>query len=198
MTYRRIASLLSSIALIMSAVGCRSRGQHPASDQRLAAIASESLTTALADSVAPLSGFALAGEAVDFLSACDNRVDATGWQSFGSRILELELPSGFAQTGGEQQATWRSSDSYLSATGISPSGHGEHRGLVGSECDVYIGGWPAHVALTSTDYSKGIQAIIETPGDRWISVNASAKTTTRQAQLLRAIRYARISSAWGR
>ena len=198
MTYRTIISLVATLALTGSAVGCRSRGPRPPSDQRLAAIASESLTTALADSVAPLNGFSLAGDAVDFLSACDNRVDATGWQSFGSNILELELPSGFAPAGGDQEATWRSSDGYISASGISPSGHGEHRGLPGTECDVYIGGWPAHVELSSTDYGKSVQATIETPGGQWISVRAQAKTLTRQAQLLRAIRFARISSAWGR
>jgi hypothetical protein len=198
MTYRAIARFVAPLVLIGSAVGCRSRGERPPSDQRLAAIASESLTTAIADSVAPLHGFALAGEAVDFLSACDNRVDAAGWQTFGSSIIELELPSGFAPTGGDQQATWRSPDGWISASGSSPSGHGEHRGPEGSECDVYIGGWPAHVELSSTDYGKSIRVIIQTPGDQWINVSAGARTTTRQAQLLRAIRYARISSAWGR
>jgi hypothetical protein len=197
MTYRAIATLVASLVWIGSIASCRSRGARPPSDQRLAAIASESLTTAIADSVAPLHGFALAGEAVDFLSACDNRVDATGWQSFGSNIIELELPSGFAPVGG-QEATWRSPDGWISASGSSPSGHGEHRGREGSECDVYIGGWPAHVELGSTDYDKSVQAIIQTPGDQWINVRAGAKTTTRQAQLLRAIRFARISSAWGR
>lgn len=197
MTYRSVIAL-ASIALIGSAVGCRSRGPGLPSDQRLAAVASESLTTAIADSVAPLHGFALAGESVDFLTACDNRVDATGWQSFGSNVIELELPSGFAPTGGDQQASWRSADGWISATGSSPSGHGEHRGPEGSECDVYIGGWPAHIELSSTDYNKSVQAIIQTPGDQWINVRAGARTTTRQAQLLRAIRYARISSAWGR
>ena len=84
----------------------------------------------------------------------------------------------------------------ISASASAPSGHYDHQSDEGV-CDVYIGGWPAHVRLTTNVYGKGVNAIIQTPGDQWISIVASAKTTTRQAQLLRAVRSARISSAWG-
>ena len=197
MNSQRLATLLAFAALV-AAQGCRSRGRAGESDLRLAAVASESLTTALADSVAPLNGFALAGEGVDFLSACDNRVDATGWQSYASPVLELELPAGFSQVESTADgAAWRSADGFLTARASSPSGRGQYRRDDGTECDVYIGGWPAHVELTSNGYGKGIRASIETPGDYHIAVEAQAKTTSRQAQLLRAIRTARISSSWG-
>lgn len=194
-----LVAFAGSVALVLLTNGCQSRKTRgAASDQRLAAVASESLTTALADSIAPLNGFALAGEELESLSACDNRVDAAGWVTFTSRIIDLELPNTFKPSGGDYSDTWRSADASLTATATSPSGHGEHVGPAGTQCDVFIGGWPAHVELRTTDYVKGVTAIVQTPGESWISISGQAKTTFRQAQLLRAIRYARISSSWGR
>ena len=194
-----LAAFVTCAALVVAMDGCGSRvlGGAP-SDQRLAAVASESVTTALEDSVAPLNGFALAGEAVESLTACDNpRLDVSDWQTFTSEVLDVELPPGFEPVGGDQRASWRSPDGYLSAYGISATSPGERGSLSPNECDVYIGGWPARLEISITPSGKAIEAIVQVRGNEHIRIGAGAKSNTRLAQLLRAIRFARVSSSFG-
>jgi hypothetical protein len=54
------------------------------------------------------------------------------------------------------------------------------------------------VDLVTVGYGRGVHVLIKVQGAPAIGIEAQATTITGQAQLLHAIRSARVSSAWGR
>ena len=193
-------TLLAGVAL--SATACHRPPRFDAAEAALAAAASDSLTVALADSIAPPTlryVTTQSGNPVESLTACDDHVDSRGWQSFASSILELELPDGFkgsSQT--RQYAKWSGPGGWLQASAHSTDAHAGWTGLITSECDVFISGSPAHVDLVSMGYGRGVHVVIKVQDAPDIGIEAQATTIAGQAQLLHAIRAARVSSAWGR
>jgi hypothetical protein len=188
-------------ALAIAGGACRHTPRFDPAEAALAAAASDSLTVALADSIAPARGYVASqsGGPVETISACEDHVDSRGWQSFASSILELELPDGFTgttQTG--QTARWNGRNGWLRASTHSGDAHAGWTGLITSECDVFISGSPAHVDLVTGGYGRGVHVLIKVQGAPEIAVEAQAKDIGGQAQLLHAIRAARVSSAWGR
>ena len=185
-------------ALTVAACG-RTRRANPV-ELALAAAASDSLDDALMDSIGAPRGFVASqsGASIGSLSACDDHVDSQGWASFGSRILELELPPGFSggQTG--QYVKWSGPTGSLSVTSQTRTGHVNWSGDLTSECDVFISGAPTHIDLVTTSYSRSVHALIKVQDAPAIAVDAESRTIEGQAQLLHAIRRARVSSAWGR
>jgi len=147
-----------------------------------------------------LGGFMSAAETTESLSACEDHVDATGWETVSSSIVEMELPPSFVSSGSTgKRVEWRTSGAWIrAAPGQAMSSHSGPSGAITSECDVYISGSPTHIDLVNTMYGKGVNATIQIQGQTPISIQAQAQTIGRQAQLLHAIRYARVSSAWGR
>jgi hypothetical protein len=198
---RLAVSGIFGFALALAATGCpRSFArQGDPRDLALAIAASESVTVALADSLAPLGGFASAvDDNAPPLSACDDHVDATGWETFSSDVVELRLPPGFSsgqQIG--QRAEWRAPNAWIRATQTS-SLHSGWSGTITSECDVWVSGYPTHIDVINTGYGKGVHATIQVQGGTYIGIEGAAKATLRQAQLLHAIRYARVSASWAR
>ena len=193
------ASLCAAIALAGTA--CRRAPRFDPAEAALAAAASDSLTVALADSIAPGQGYVAsqAGNAIESISACEDHVDSRGWQSFASRIIELELPDGYTgTTQTSYRARWNGPGGWLSASTTSSDAHVGWSGLITSECDVFISGSPAHVDLITTGYGRGVHVLIKVQGAPSIGIDAQATTIGGQAQLLHAIRSARVSSAWGR
>jgi len=191
--------LVAAITLVGGA--CRRAPRFDPAEAALAAAASDSLTIALADSIAPGQGYVVsqAGNSIESISACEDHVDSRGWQSFASRILELELPDGYTgTTQTNSRARWNGPGGSLSASTSSNVAHVGWSGLITSECDVFISGSPAHVDLTTAGYGRGVHVLIKVQGAPAIAVEAQATTIVGQAQLLHAIRSARISSAWGR
>ena len=192
-------SLLAAATLAASA--CRRPPRFDPAEAALAAAASDSLTVALADSIAPAHGYVAyqSGAPVESISACEDHVDSRGWQSFASRIIELELPDGYTGTNQTSQlARWNGPGGWLRASTHSDDAHAGWSGLITSECDVFISGSPAHVDLVTTGYGRGVHVLIKVQGAPDIGIEAQAATIGGQAQLLHAIRAARVSSAWGR
>lgn len=192
-------ALLGAAALGTSA--CQRPPRFDPAEAALAAAASDSLTSALADSIAPGRGYlaSQAGTPVESISACEDHVDSRGWQSFASRIIELELPDGYSGTSQTNQlARWNGPGGWLRASSHSGDAHAGWSGLITSECDVFISGSPAHVDLLTTGYGRGVHVVIKVQDAPDISIEAQATTIAGQAQLLHAIRAARVSSAWGR
>lgn len=193
---------LTAIALAATAIGaCHRPPRFDPAEQALAAAASESLTVALADSLAPAQGFAVsqAGTAIEALSACDDRADSRGWQSVGSNIIEMELPPGLSSSSQTNTSVrWSGPTGWMTASAHRGDAHVGWSGLISSECDVYISGWPAHVDLTTSAYGRGVHVVIKPNDAPPIGIDAEAKSIEGQAQMLHAIRTARISSAWGR
>ena len=190
---------LTAVAILAGA--CHRAPRSDSAELVLAAAASESLTVALADSLAPAQGFVVgqAGSALQTLSACDDHGDSRGWQSFGSAVLEMELPPGFNSSGQtNSSARWTGPGAWINASAYRGEAHSIWNGMIASECDVFISGWPAHVDLVTTSYSHAVHVLIKPNDAPPIRVDAEAKTIDGQAQLLHAIRTARISSAWGR
>jgi hypothetical protein len=197
------AALRLALGAALALVGdaCRRAPRFDPAEAALAAAASDSLTVALADSIAPGQGYVAsqAGAPVESISACEDHIDSRGWQSFASRIIELELPDGYTgttQTG--YRARWNGPGGWLSASTSSSEPHVGWSGLITSECDVFISGSPAHVDLVTVGYGRGVHVLIKVQGAPAIGIEAQATTITGQAQLLHAIRSARVSSAWGR
>ena len=192
-------SLFATVALVGNA--CRRAPRFDPAEAALAAAASDSLTVALADSIAPGPGYVAsqAGGPVESISACDDHVDSRGWQSFASRIIELELPDGYTgTTQTSYRARWNGPGGWLTASSSSTDAHVGWSGAITSECDVFISGSPAHVDLVTIGYSRGVHVLIKVQDGPDIGIEAQATTITGQAQLLHAIRSARVSSAWGR
>ena len=197
----RGAECLTAIVLAATVGACHRKPRFDPAEAQLAAAASESLTVALADSLAPGQGFSVsqAGSAVGALSACDDHGDSHGWQSVGSSIVEMELPPGFNSSGQtSSSARWSGPSGSISASAHRGGMHSSYSGMITSECDVFISGWPAHLDLWSTSYGRGVNVVIKPNDAPAIEIEAIAKTIEAQAQLLHAIRTARISSAWGR
>ena len=189
------------MAIALTGTACQRPARVDPVEMALAAAASDSLTVALADSIAPTQGYIVgqAGYAGESISACDDRVDSRGWPSFGSSIIELELPEGFSSSGQtNQSARWSGAGGWVSASSHSAEAHSGWTGLITSECDVFISGAPAHVDLVTTTYGRGVHVLIKVQDGPAIGVEAYAKTVGGQALLLHAIRRARVSSAWGR
>ena len=185
----------------MATAACRQAPRFDPAEAALAAAASDSLTVALADSLPPANGYSAyqAGTPVETISACEDHVDSRGWQSFASRIIELELPDGYTGTSQTSQlARWNGPGGWLRASNHSGDPHVGWSGLITSECDVFISGSPAHVDLTTTGYGRGVHVLIKVQGAPEIGIDAQARDISGQAQLLHAIRAARVSSAWGR
>jgi hypothetical protein len=179
---------------------CHRAPRFDPAEAALAAAASESLTVALADSLAPSKGFVVsqAGSGIESLSACDDRADSRGWQSVGSPIVEMELPANFNSSGQTSRvANWSGPSGWIRASAHPGDAHSAWTGLITSECDVYISGWPAHVDLVTTTYGRGVHVLIKPNDAPQIGVEGQATTIDGQAQLLHAIRTLRISSAWG-
>src|SRR5689334_1091385 len=144
-------SLFAAIALVGGA--CRRAPRFDPAEAALAAAASDSLTVALADSIAPGRGFVASqsGGPIESISACEDHVDSRGWQGFASRIIELELPDRFTgTTQTSYQARWNGPAGWLRASNSSSDAHVGWTGLIASECDVFISGSPAHVDLVTT------------------------------------------------
>lgn len=200
MTCRRL-TIFAAVALV-AASACHRSKRVDAAELALAAAASESLTVALADSLAPAQGFVAsqAGAAASSLSACDDHIDSHGWESTGSRILEMELPPGFTGPGSlaNQAARWNGPTGWIHVSARGIDAHAGWSGLITSECDVFISGAPTHIDLITTSYGRTIHALIKPQDAPGIGVEAFARTIDGQAQLLHSIRTARISAAWGR
>jgi hypothetical protein len=192
-------TLLAAVTLTSAA--CRRAPRFDPAEAALAAAASDSLTVVLADSIAPAQGYVASqsGSPVETISACEDHVDSRGWQSFASSVIELELPDGFTGTSQSRQlARWTGPGGWLRASNHSGDAHAGWSGLITSECDVFISGAPAHVDLITTSYGRAVHVLIKVQGAPEIGIEAQAKTIGAQAQLLHAIRAARVSSAWGR
>jgi hypothetical protein len=186
--------------LALAGEACRRAPRFDPGEAALAAAASDSLTVALADSIAPAQGFVAsqAGSAVETISACEDHVDARGWQSYASRIIELELPEGYTGTTQTSSlARWNGPSGWLRASTHSSEAHVGWSGLITSECDVFISGSPAHIDLVTGGYGRGVHVLIKVQDAPQIGIEAQAKDIGGQAQLLHAIRAARVSSAWG-
>lgn len=197
-TVFRVA-LLAAGAFTASA--CRRPPRFDPAEAALAAAASDSLTVALADSIAPARGYVAyqSGNPVETISACEDHVDSRGWQSFASSIIELELPDGYTGSSQTRQlARWNGPGGWLRASTHSDDAHAGWSGLITSECDVFISGSPAHVDLVTTGYGRGVHVLIKVQDAPDIGIEAQATSIVGQARLLHAIRAARVSSAWGR
>ena len=197
MTMRR----LTIIALALAAAACQRSARVDTAELALAAAASDSLTQAVADSLSPARGLIVSQQGAPAeLNACNDHVDAAGWQSVGSRIIETEVPSDFtagAQTA--QSASWRGAAGTLNASTHRGAAHtGWWASSITSECDVFISGSPAHVDLVSTAYGRSVYATIQVRDAPAIQIDGQSSNVVGQGQLLHAIRAARISAAWGR
>jgi len=196
-----VTRLALFVGATLIGAACRRPPRFDPAEAALAAAASDSLTVALADSIAPGQGYVAyqSGNPVETISACEDHVDSRGWQSFASSILELELPEGYTGTSQTRQlARWNGPGGWLRASTHAADAHAGWSGLITSECDVFISGSPAHVDLVTTGYGRGVHVLIKVQGAPEIGIEAQATTIVGQAQLLHAIRAARISSAWGR
>jgi hypothetical protein len=193
---------LTTIALLLGAAACQRSTRVNAAELALAAAASDSLTQEVADSIGSSQGLVVRqqGSPLESLNACNDRVDGSGWQSVGSRIIETEVPSDFtagAQTA--QSASWSGAAGTLRASSHRGAAHtGWWSNNVTSECDVFISGSPAHVDLVSTTYGRSVWAMIQVRDAPAIELEGQSNSVAGQAQLLHAIRTARISAAWGR
>jgi hypothetical protein len=196
----RLSVRCLTIAGALAASACaRTRRANPA-ELALAAAASDSLNVAIMDSIgAPASYVASqSGASIESLNACDDHIDSRSWQSFGSRILELELPPGYSGGQSGQYVRWSGPTGSITASSHRGDAHGIWGGALTSECDVYISGAPTHIDLVTSTYSRSVHALIKVQDAPAIGVDAEARTIEGQAQLLHAIRRARVSSAWGR
>ena len=192
-------TLLAATTLIAGA--CRRAPRFDPGEAALAAAASDSLTVALADSIAPAQGYVAyqSGNPTETISACEDHVDSRGWQSFTSSIIELQLPDGYTGSSQTNQlARWSGPSGWVRASTHSSDAHAGWSGLITSECDVFISGSAAHVDLVTTGYGRAVHVLIKVQGAPEIGIEAQARTIGGQAQLLHAIRSARVSSAWGR
>ena len=193
-------ALLAAVALIST--GCHRARRFDPAEAALAAAASDSLTVALADSIAPPAQryvTSQSGSPIESITACDDHVDSRGWQSFASSIIELELPEGYIGSSQTRQfARWSGPGGWLQASTHGSDAHVGWSGLITSECDVFISGSPAHVDLVNMGYGRGVHVMIKIQDAPDIGIEAQATTIAGQAQLLHAIRSARVSSAWGR
>ncbi|HEV8234425.1 MAG TPA: hypothetical protein VGP84_07490 [Gemmatimonadaceae bacterium] len=197
MRFRR----LTILAVAAGATGCT---PHVANDAELAlaVAASDSVTQALSDSLAPLQGFAVrqAGAPAESFSACHDNEESVGWQTVGSLIVEMELPSSNytadAQT--KDHAGWTGSTGAVHVSEHRGANHGWWSNDITSECDIYISGSPAHIDLVTTRYGRAVYATIRPSDAPPIELEARAQSGAEQSQLLHSIRTARISAAWGK
>ena len=191
-----------TISALALATACQRGNRVNAAELALAAAASDSLTQAVADSLSPSRGLVVSqqGGTTETLNACNDHVDGAGWQSVGSQIIETEVPSDFtagAQTA--QSASWSGAAGTLRASTHRGAAHmGWWSNNIASECDVFISGSPAHIDLVSTTYGGSVYAMIQVRDAPAIELEGQGRTVQGQAQLLHAIRTARISAAWGR
>jgi hypothetical protein len=166
-----------------------------------AVAASESLTVALSDSLAPSLGFGVvqAGEPAESLDACYDRVDGHDWPSVVSNVVELQLPPGFRSTGESgKSARWSGGGGWIKASAHVGDAHVGWTGLITSECNVYVSGAPTHIDLVTTTYGRGVHALIQPSDAPAIGIEGMGKTVSDQAELLHAVRYARVAVQWGR
>jgi hypothetical protein len=193
---------LTTLALLLGAAACQRSTPVNTAELALAAAASDSLTQEVADSIGSSQGLVVRqqGSPLELLNACNDRVDGSGWQSVGSRIIETEVPSDFtAGTQTAQSASWSGAAGTLRASTHRGAAHtGWWSNNITSECDVFISGSPAHVDLVSTTYGRSVWAMIQVRDAPAIELEGQSNSVAGQAQLLHAIRTARISAAWGR
>ena len=195
MTRRRRLTIL---VLAIGVTGCQA-AIHDAGGLALAAAASDSLTLALADSIAPSQGFVVSPQGGPALSACNDRVEGIGWESVGSRIVEMELPPYFtAAPQSSQSASWTGPSGSIRVSSHRGGNHGWWSDKITSECDVYISGSPAHIDLVTTQYGRYVFATIRVNDAPAIEMEGQAKNMAAQGEMLHSIRTARISAAWGR
>jgi hypothetical protein len=188
---------LTAIALVAGAA-CHHASKSDADELALAAAASDSLTRAVADSIGELQGYVVAQQGTA-LSACGDHLDASGWQSVTSRIVDMELPPGFSEgSRSDMYATWTGPAGSLRVSQHRGSNHGWWGDKVTSECDIYISGSPAHVDLVTTESARSVYATITIQDAPSIELEGQARTVEGQAELLHSIRTARVSAAWGR
>jgi hypothetical protein len=195
----RSARCLTVALCILGA--CHEAPPIDGAEQVLAAAASDSLTVALADSLDParVDAVTQAGQPLATLSACDDRLDGSGWDFALSPILELQIPPGF--TGANQTsgiAQWTGPDGSIRVSARSGEAHTGIYGRITSECDVFVSGYPTHVDLVEMSYGRQVRALIRVRSGPTIGFEGTAKTSQGQAQLLHALRSARVNSAWGR
>lgn len=190
---------LTALAATLIIAACGREPRLDAGEMALAAAASDSLDVALADSISPGNGFVVGQAGGQSFSACGDHFDSHGWQSFGSSIVELELPAGFSSAGQTNRSVeWRGPGGSVRAWLQTGGTHSGVFGTITSECDIFISGSPAHVDLVSGNYARSVHAYIQVRDAPAIGMEATAQTAELQGQLLHAIRTARVSSAWGR
>lgn len=192
---------LTMLALAAGTAGCARHVTNNA-ELALAVAASDSVTLALSDSLAPSQGFAVhqQGAPAESFSACHDSEESTGWQTVGSLIVDMELPSSnyTADAQAKDHAGWTGSTGSVHVSEQRGQNHGWWSSDITSECDIYISGSPAHVDLVTTRYGRGVYATIRPPDAPAIELEARAQTGAEQSQLLHSIRTARISAAWGK
>lgn len=186
------APLASLAALAMMSIlsGCSAAAakREALKEVTLAAVTSDSLTTALEDSLSgandPANAF------VGDLDACTDRVAAQGWRTVSTYYFEGEIPADFTAT---SSSSWRSRDgAYLAVNGGSSSFYGA--GPDGSECESVVFGGSVKVALARDGAGYRINASYTGSNGQGFSVNAGARQPGRAAALLHVIRGARILS----
>ena len=188
---------LTAMVLVAGAA-CHRASKNDAAELELAAAASDSLTLAVADSIGQVQGYVVAQQGTA-LSACGDHLDASGWESVTSRMVDMELPPGFTQGGrSDMFASWTGPAGTLSVSLHRGSNHGWWADKITSECDIYISGSPAHVDLVTTESVRSVYATITIQDAPSIALEGQARTVGGQAELLHSIRTARISAAWGR
>ena len=191
---------LTVLALVAGTAGCMRR---VANDAALAVAASDSVTQALSDSLAPVQGFAVRqeGAPAESFSACHDNEESVGWQTVGSLIVDMELPSSnyTADPQTKDHAGWTGSTGSVRVSQQRGANHGYWSSDITSECDIYISGSPAHIDLVTNRYGgRGVYATIRPSDAPAIELEARAQSAAEQSQLLHSIRTARISAAWGK
>jgi hypothetical protein len=192
---------LTMLALAAATAACARPAANNA-ELALAVAASDSVTLALSDSLAPLQGFAVRqqGAPAESFSACHDSEESAGWQTVGSLIVDMELPSSnyTADPQTKEHAGWTGSTGSVRVSEHRGANHGWWSGDITSECDIYISGSPAHIDLVTTRYGRGVYATIRPSDAPAIELEARTQTAAEQSQLLHSIRTARISAAWGK
>jgi hypothetical protein len=188
------------LALAAGSAGCKRPAANSA-ELALAVAASDSLTLALADSLGPSQGFGVRLQGVgETISACSDHEESVGWETVGSRILEMELPpnnyNADAQT--TESAGWTGPGGSVRISLHRGGNHGWWSDIITSECDVYISGSPAHVDIVTSGRLRGVFVTINVQDGKPIEFEGRAQTAAEQSQLLHTIRTARISAAWGK
>jgi len=194
-------ALCSSVFLLASACNTRSASRAAMKELALATTATEQLNVAFAEQTGStmVASRKVYYADADTVKACDDRVDARGWQTVRSTAVDMELPPEFvASSRGRGVTEWRAPDgAYIRVdptVGAEP--HYNWTGLITSECLIYVSGARTHVDALQTVSGLGIHAVIAPEEDKGIAIVADRLTPTRLAELLHAIRSIRVAANW--